>query len=109
MSTVEELQAELAQLREQVAALTAATVSSHQDNKHRVLSRRNLLRVAPVAAIGAGFAAMQVSPVAAAVGGRRSLARSIAHRRQRRPWTAGRPTCQRWRSTAARPSMATSP
>jgi hypothetical protein len=67
MATIEELQAELALLREQVSRLTVALLPPKQEK--RVLTRRNLLRAAPVAAISAGIAARSASPASAAVGG----------------------------------------
>jgi hypothetical protein len=69
MSIIEELQQELAALRSEVAQLrahTLAQVTAEPGNK--ILSRRNLLRAAPVAAIGAGIAAMSATSAAAAAG-----------------------------------------
>lgn len=69
MSTNEELLAELAELRAKVdrmeAALTAAPAARPE---RQVLSRRNLLRAAPIAAVGAGIAALSATPAAAATG-----------------------------------------
>jgi hypothetical protein len=79
MTTNEELQQqldtmrhEMAQLRQQLSSAVAATDTGEGgsgEGEHRVLSRRNLLRAAPIAAIGGAVAAMSASPAAAAVGG----------------------------------------
>ena len=71
MPTNEELQNELAELREEMRQIRAALVA-HQvptvAGEPRLLSRRNLLRAAPVAAVGGAIAAMSATPAAAATG-----------------------------------------
>ena len=57
------LRAEMHQLRAQLAAPAPA------EAPYRVLTRRNLLRTAPVVALGGALAAMATTPAAAATGG----------------------------------------
>ncbi|BEP16201.1 hypothetical protein acdb102_45120 [Acidothermaceae bacterium B102] len=66
MATIEELETQLSALREELNALrsTPTAGSSHG----RVLSRRNLLRAAPVAAVGVGIAALSSGTATAAQG-----------------------------------------
>ena len=80
MSPIEELQAELAALRSEVRSLRAAVSAPHQSAVEPqsstpglaarlpggMLSRRSLLRAAPVAVAGAGLAASVARPAAAA-------------------------------------------
>ena len=68
MTTYEELQAQLDSLTAEVAALRGSAGASEAEVPARVLSRRNLLRAAPIAAIGGAVAAMAATPAAAAVG-----------------------------------------
>ena len=71
MPTNDELQDELAELREemrQLRATFAANQAPKGEAEPRLLSRRNLLRAAPVAAVGGAIAAMSATPAAAATG-----------------------------------------
>lgn len=70
MTTYEDLQAQLDSLTAEVAALrsSAGATAAQAEVPARVLSRRNLLRAAPIAAIGGAVAAMAATPAAAAVG-----------------------------------------
>lgn len=72
MSTYEELQAELAglraEMREMRAQLQPVPTAGQQDSRTALMSRRNLLRAAPIAAIGAGIVAMAATPAAASTG-----------------------------------------
>jgi hypothetical protein len=68
MSTIEELEAQLASLRAEVQAMRASTTPPPAPTVGRVLTRRNLLRAAPVAAVGAGIAALSVGTAAASPG-----------------------------------------
>ncbi len=71
MTTNDELQEELASVREELALLRAAMSGLQAQSpavEPRLLSRRNLLRVAPVAAVGGALAAMSAGPAAAATG-----------------------------------------
>jgi hypothetical protein len=71
MATNEELHGELADLREELRQLRAALASTQtapEAVEGKLLSRRNLLRAAPVAAVGGAIAAMSASPAAAATG-----------------------------------------
>ncbi|MDX6229679.1 MAG: hypothetical protein QOI76_3069 [Frankiales bacterium] len=70
MATNEGLQQQLDAVREEVRQLREqllAGVTSAEEPRG-VLTRRNLLRAAPIAAIGGAMAAMSASPVAAAAG-----------------------------------------
>lgn len=73
MTTNEELQGELQALRDEVARLrhlvgADAAAPAADPAPARLVSRRNLLRAAPVVAAGGVVAAMAASPAAAAVG-----------------------------------------
>jgi hypothetical protein len=68
MATNEELQEQLDLLRQEVQRLRADVAPAAEDQSSRVLSRRNLLRAAPLVAVGSAVAAMSASPAAAAVG-----------------------------------------
>src|SRR5438309_1791440 len=71
VATNEELQNELAALREEMRqgrADLAATRTAPVASEPRLLSRRNLLRAAPAAAVGGAFVAMSAAPAAAATG-----------------------------------------
>jgi hypothetical protein len=70
MASNDELQQELAALRAEMRVLRAQLTAREEplEAPSRLLSRRNLLRAAPVAAIGAGIAAISASPAAAADG-----------------------------------------
>jgi hypothetical protein len=70
MPTNDELQRELAELRDEMRQLRAALAASQAPatTEPRMLSRRNLLRAAPVAAMGGAIAAMSATPAAAATG-----------------------------------------
>lgn len=70
MPTNEELQRELVELREEMRQMRAALAASQAPtaSEPRLLSRRNLLRAAPVAAVGGAIAAMSATPAAAATG-----------------------------------------
>ncbi|BEP15279.1 hypothetical protein acdb102_35900 [Acidothermaceae bacterium B102] len=64
MATMDELAAELQRLQDEVRVLRAEVATPPAERK--VLSRRNLLRAAPIAAIGGAMTAMAASPAAAA-------------------------------------------
>ena len=66
MATMDELAAELQRLQEEVRVLRAQ-VATPPTAERTVLTRRNLLRAAPIAAIGGAMTAMTASPVAAAL------------------------------------------
>ena len=73
VASIEELQQELGRLREDMAAMRAQvaltpTLIGDAHEPRRVLSRRNLLRAAPIAALGGALATMVASPAAAATG-----------------------------------------
>jgi hypothetical protein len=68
VSSVEELQAELAELRAEMRQLRATVGHVQGSLEPKVLSRRSLLRAAPVVALGSGLAAMSTTPAAATVG-----------------------------------------
>ncbi len=68
MATVEELQSELETLRSELRQLRDQVVSAPVEEPRGVLSRRNLLKVAPVAAIGTALVALSAGPAAAAAG-----------------------------------------
>src|SRR5438128_787936 len=71
MATNDELQAELAMLRDEVRLLrtqVAAPLVVEVAGAPRLLSRRNLLRAAPIAAVGGAIAAMSETPATAAAG-----------------------------------------
>jgi hypothetical protein len=69
MATIEELQAEVKALRDQLNRMCERVVPADQGaSASRVLSRRNLLRAAPVVAAGGAIAALSASPAAAGVG-----------------------------------------
>jgi hypothetical protein len=68
MATLEELQRELDALRHEVRLLREQSAEPATDDGPRILSRRNLLRAAPLVAVGTAVAAMSASPAAAAVG-----------------------------------------
>jgi hypothetical protein len=67
MTSIEELQAELQSLREEVRRLHVRP-EQPVDQSPRIMSRRNLLRAAPVVAVGGALAAMSAGPAAASVG-----------------------------------------
>jgi hypothetical protein len=71
MATYEELQRDLAEMRAELqqmrVELAAAQVAPAQ-LEPRLMSRRNLLRAAPVAAVGGAIVAMSATPAAAATG-----------------------------------------
>jgi hypothetical protein len=71
MSSNEELQQQLDVLREEIRQLRQrlATAPALGEDRPRVLTRRNLLRTAPVVALGGALAAMAAAPAAAATGG----------------------------------------
>jgi hypothetical protein len=66
MVTIEQLQAELALLRDEVRQLRS--VHAVQSAEPRLLSRRNLLRAGPVAGLGMAIAAASTTPAAASAG-----------------------------------------
>ncbi|MDX6206651.1 MAG: hypothetical protein QOF39_2708 [Frankiales bacterium] len=68
MATNEELQQQLDAVREEMRQLRAQLRGSAPAGTARVLTRRNLLRAAPVAALGGALTAMAASPAAAATG-----------------------------------------
>ena len=69
MPTNEELQQELHAMRAELGQLrTALTAQAVAEEPNRVLSRRNLLRAAPMVAVGGAIAAMSASPAAASPG-----------------------------------------
>jgi hypothetical protein len=68
MSTIEELEAQLASLRAEVHALRATATPQPAPTSGRVLTRRNLLRAAPAVAVGAGIAALSAAPAVADTG-----------------------------------------
>jgi hypothetical protein len=70
MATTEELQAQLDAMREEMRLLREQLLPAPaaQDGPRGVLSRRNLLRAAPVAAVGGALAALSASPATAAAG-----------------------------------------
>jgi hypothetical protein len=70
MATIEELQQELQKLQDEVRVLSARieTEAAEPSASGRFVSRRNLLRAAPIAAIGGAVAAMTASPAAATAG-----------------------------------------
>jgi hypothetical protein len=70
MATNEELQQQLDAMREEVRQLREQllTAAAPADEPRGVITRRNLLRAAPIAAIGGAVAAMSASPAAAATG-----------------------------------------
>jgi hypothetical protein len=69
MATNEELQDQLDAVREELRQLRQQlSTPAPTEEPHGVLTRRNLLRAAPVAAIGGAIAAMSATPAAAAVG-----------------------------------------
>ncbi|MDT5049735.1 MAG: hypothetical protein QOG75_5633 [Mycobacterium sp.] len=70
MTTNEELQQQLDAMREEVRQLREQLLSAPApaEESRGVMTRRNLLRAAPIAAIGGAVAAMSASPAAAAVG-----------------------------------------
>lgn len=71
MPTNQELRDELQSLRDEVRQLRAhlsAAVPTAKPTEARLMSRRNLLRAAPVVAAGGAIAAMSAAPAAAAVG-----------------------------------------
>jgi hypothetical protein len=67
MATNEELQQQLDEMRTEMAALRRR-LQQPAGEAPRLLSRRNLLRAAPVAAVGGAVAALSASPAAAATG-----------------------------------------
>jgi hypothetical protein len=72
MATNEELQEQLDSLREEMRLLRAELRpddSAEAEAPRGLMSRRNLLRAAPIAAIGGAIAAMSATPAAAATGG----------------------------------------
>jgi hypothetical protein len=70
VATIEELQQELQRLQDEVRGLSARIESeaARPSAGGRFVSRRNLLRAAPIAAIGGAVAAMSASPAAATPG-----------------------------------------
>jgi hypothetical protein len=71
MATMDELAQELQRLRDEVRGLQArmqTQTAADPSSSNRVLSRRNLLRAAPIAAIGGAVVAMSAAPAAATVG-----------------------------------------
>ena len=64
MATMDELAQELQRLQDEVRVLRAQ-VSPEPQAERRVLTRRNLLRAAPIAAIGGAVTAMSAAPAAA--------------------------------------------
>jgi hypothetical protein len=70
MPTNEELQQQLDAMREEVRQLRERLLPAPApaEEPRGVITRRNLLRAAPIAAIGGAVAAMSASPAAAAVG-----------------------------------------
>jgi hypothetical protein len=71
MATNDELQEQLDALREEMRLLRTRVRSmepEHEDPPGTLLTRRNLLRAAPIAAVGGAVAAMSARPAAAATG-----------------------------------------
>jgi hypothetical protein len=66
MPTIDELEDELRSLRAELQELKP--VQAEAAEARRVMSRRNLLRAAPVVAVGGALAAMSAGPASAAVG-----------------------------------------